>query len=102
MEKAEVKENRANVDASKAKEENLEVAGGKCSIGKWQSVLNVTGEIFNCSPMKVNIGNYQSREYVVLKPKLKYFSETWILPSAVLLASVAYALLAIAFYNNDG
>ena len=52
--------------------------------------------------MKVNIGNYQSREYVVLKPKLKYFSETWILPSAVLLAIVAYAVLAIAFYNNDG
>ena len=26
----EVKENRATVDASKVKEENLEVAGGKC------------------------------------------------------------------------
>ena len=46
--------------------------------------------------------NYQSREYVVLKPNLKYFSETWILPSAVLLASVAYAVLAFVFYNNSG
>ena len=53
MEKAEGKENRATVDASKAKEENLEVAGGKCLRGFWLSVLNVTGEIFKRSPMKV-------------------------------------------------
>ena len=30
LKKSEGKENRATVDASKAKEENLEVAGGKC------------------------------------------------------------------------
>ena len=53
MEKAEHKEGIATVDASKVKEENLEVAGGKCLRGKWLSVLNVTGEIFNCSQMKV-------------------------------------------------
>ena len=53
MKKADGKENRATVDASKAKEENLEVAGGKCLRGKWLSVLNVTGEIFNPSQMKV-------------------------------------------------
>ena len=97
------KESIATVDASKVKEENLEVAGGKCLRRKWRSGLNVTGEIFNPSPMKVIfITLYQSREYIVLKPKLKYFSETWILPSVVLLAMVAYTVLAIAFYNNDG
>ena len=53
MEKAEGKENRSTVDASKAKEENLEVAGGKCWRGFWLSALNVTGEIFNQFPMKV-------------------------------------------------
>ena len=53
MEKAEGKEGITTVDASKAKEENLEVAGGKCLRGKWLSVLNVTGEIFNRSQMKV-------------------------------------------------
>ena len=31
-----------------------------------------------------------------------YFSETWILPFAVLFAMVAYAVLAIIFYNIDG
>ena len=46
-------ENRATVDASKVKEENLEVAGGKCWRGFWLSALNVTGEIFNQFPMKV-------------------------------------------------
>ena len=49
MEKAEDKEGIATVVASKAKEENLEVAGGKCWRGFWLSALNVTGEIFNRS-----------------------------------------------------
>ena len=53
MEKSDDKENRANVDASKVKEENLEVAGGKCLRGFWLSALKVTGEIFDRSPMKV-------------------------------------------------
>ena len=53
MENAEGKEAIATVDVSKVKEENLEVAGGKCLRGKWLSVLNVTGEIFNRSPLKV-------------------------------------------------
>ena len=63
------KEGIATVAASKVKEENLEVAGGKCWRGFWLSALNVTGEIYRSPMMKVNIGNYQSREYVVLKPK---------------------------------
>ena len=100
MKKAEGKENRATVDASKVKEENLEVAGGKCWRGFWLSALNVTGEIVNQFPMNII--------FVTAKVKLriscnkKYFSETWILPSAVLLAMVAYTVLAIAFYNKDG
>ena len=98
----EVKENRATVDANKAKEKNLEVAGGKCWRGFWLSALNVTGEIFNQFPMKVIFVTIKTEEYVVPKPKLKYFSETWILPFAVLSAILAYALLAIVFYNNDG
>ena len=53
MEKAEGKEGIATVDASKVEVENMEVAGGKCYRGKVLSVLNVTGEIFNCSPLKV-------------------------------------------------
>ena len=53
MDEAKGKENRATVDASKAKEENLEVAGGKCWRGFWLSALNATGEIFNQFPMKV-------------------------------------------------
>ena len=33
--------------------------------------------------------------------KMKYFTENWILPFVVLCALVAYAVLAIVFYNND-
>ena len=104
MDEAKGKENRATVDASKAKEENLEVAGGKCWRGFWLSALNVTGEIFNHFPMKVIFLTIKAeeKEYVVPKPKLKYISEAWILPFAVLYAMVAYAVLATVFYNNDG
>ena len=48
------------------------------------------------------IGYNQSWDYVLLKQISKYFSETWILPFAVFIASVAYTVLAIVFYNNDG
>ena len=34
--------------------------------------------------------------------KNEYFSEAWILPFAVLFAMVAYAVVAITFYNTDG
>ena len=47
LKKAEDKENTATIDASKVKEENLEVAGRKCWKGFWLNVLCVTGEIFN-------------------------------------------------------
>ena len=61
MEKAEGKENRATVDASKVKEENLEVAGERCLRGFWLSALNITGEIFNQFPMKVIFINVKLR-----------------------------------------
>ena len=90
---------------SKAKEENLEVARGKCWRGFLLSALNVTGEIFNQFPNECYISNYQNwrirQEYVVPKPKFKFISETWILPFAVLFAMVAYAVLAIIFYKFD-
>ena len=66
MDKAEGKENRATVDASKAKEENLEVAGGKCWRGFWLSALNATGEIFNQFPMKVILLDKESVDLKVL------------------------------------
>ena len=105
MEKAESKENRAIVDASKVKEEDLkEVVRGKCWKGFWLSALNATGEIFNQFPMKVIFLTINTENTAMnrLLPKLKYISETWILPFAVLFAIVAYTVLAIVFYNIDG
>ena len=92
MKKAEgIKESTETVEGSKVKEENLEVAGGKCWKSSWKSALCLTGQIFKRFPM-----------HEVLKSKLKYFSETWILPFAVLFAMVAYSVLAIVYYNKDG
>ena len=57
------KGNRATVDVSKAKEENLKVAGGKCWRAFWLSVLNATGEIFNQFPMKVIFVTVKADEF---------------------------------------
>ena len=103
MKNTEDKESTPSVEESKVKEEeNLEVAGEKCWRGKWQSDLKFTGKIFNRFPMKVIFATVKASQYVVLKLKWKYFSETWILPFTVLFAMVAYAVLAIVFYNKDG
>ena len=100
MKKNQDKESTPSVEGSKVKEENLEVAGGKCWRGKWQSALCLTGEIFNRFPMKVIFATVKASEYVVLNPNQKYFSETWILPFIVLFAMGVYTVFAIAFYNN--
>ena len=87
------------------KEEKLEVAGGKCWRGKWLSALCFTGEIFNSFPLKVKFETVKVKESareLYCQQKFKYFSESWILPLAVLFATVAYVVLAIVFYNNDG
>ena len=99
---AKIKESSATVDGSKVTEKNVEVAGEKCWRGKWQSVLTFTGEIFNRFPMKVIFATVKAIQYVVLKLKWKQISETWILPFTVLFSMVAYAVLAIVFYNKDG
>ena len=67
MEKAKDNEGIATVDASKAKEQNLEVAGGKCWRGFWLSALNVTGEIFNQFQMNII--------FVAMKLKLRITSK---------------------------
>ena len=56
---ADDKESTATVEASKVKEEKLEVAGGRCWRGFWQSLLCITGEIFKsfatarCSKLEI-------------------------------------------------
>ena len=100
LKKAEGKESTETVEESKEKEEKLEVAGGKCWRQKWQSALCFTGEIFN--------EDIHWRSYLQLSKQLageclkKYYSENWILPIVILFAMVAYAILAIVFYNKDG
>ena len=51
MGKGEDKERTATVDASKVKEEKLEVAGGKCWKKKWLRALCFAGEICSMKAM---------------------------------------------------
>ena len=99
MKKAEgIKESTETVEGSKVKEEKLEVAGGNCWRGSWKSALHVTGEKFN----EGHVCKCQRWGICCSEAKMKYFTEHWILPFVVLCALVAYAVLAIVYYNKDG
>ena len=106
MEKAKDKESKTAVDERKVKELNLEVAGGKCWRGKWLRVLCFIGGIpFKSFSMKIVLTTIKAEESakdMTSTTKNIYFSETWILPFAVLSAVVGYAIMAIVFYNTDG
>ena len=87
-------------------EKNLEVAGGKCWRGKWLRVLCFIGGIpFKSFSMKIVLTTIKAEESakdISSTTNNEYFSEAWILPFAVLYAMVAYAIMAIVFYNTDG
>ena len=97
----------AIVEASKVKE----VASGKCWKKIWMGILSVTGELVNCLPktylfilLRVLLLSLQilSDKAIFSHSNCKKIPETWILPITVLFAMVAYAVLAIVFYSNDG
>ena len=69
----------------------LAVARGKCWTGTWKRALRITGFLDN-RRFELNLKLLFQNVIV---------SETLALPSAVLLAIVAYAVVAAVFYNSD-
>ena len=48
-------------------------------------------------------GHIEAYEFASFRPKCNFSpSETWILPIVTLHVMVAYAVVAIGFYNRDG
>ena len=72
--------------------ECMEVLEGRCSNGDWRRFFEAAGEIF---PF------LKSSNFPENVPGVQFFSETWALPITVLVAVVAYAVLAAGFYNVD-
>ena len=68
------------------------VTEGRCSNGDWRRFFEAAGEIF---PF------LKSSNFPENVPGVQFFSETWALPITVLVAVVAYAVLAAVFYNVD-
>ena len=68
------------------------VTEGRCSNGDWRRFFEAAGEIF---PF------LKSSNFPENVPGVQIFSETWALPITVLVAVVAYAVLAAGFYNVD-
>ena len=64
-----------------------------CRSGETNGVTKIFTMYELCMKIKLRIDS---------KAKIEKISETWILPFAVLFAMVAYAVLAIVFYNIDG
>ena len=105
MKKDHDKEKMTIIEASKV---NKQVArGGKCWKNIWLGILSVTGELFNCQKhlhvvLHITYCILLKVLLLTLPFTLPKFPETWILPITVLFAMGAYAVLAIAFYHNDG
>ena len=99
--KVEDKERAVAVETGKAKEESLKAAGARCWSRILLRCLQKTGEpyIFAFSWEVILVAGLG----IWCKPKCNFSpSETWILPIVTLLVIVAYAVLAIVFYNTDG
>ena len=64
-----------NQDEESKAAENLEVAGGICLRQRWRIVLCLTGEIFNCFPMKVILatGKVKESDGNVFSAKIEIF-----------------------------
>ena len=64
-----------NQDEESKAAENLEVAGGICWRQKWRIGLCLTGEIFNCFPMKVILatGKVKESDGNVFSAKIEIF-----------------------------
>ena len=97
MTKCQDEERTVTVESNKVKEESLKVAPGKkCWRKIFLQTIKITGELLFLFLLKQLL--------IVFKlSKCDFFSsETLVFPIAVLFAIVAYAGVAIFFYNNDG
>ena len=91
MTKDQDQERTEGSQSTKERVVGLAVVRGKCWTGTWKRALRITG--------------LQDNQRFELNLKLlcqnAIVSETLALPSAVLLAIVAYAVVAAVFYNSD-
>ena len=85
-----------SIHQDKMMDEPSEVSGGSCSKGTWRQFFEATGDI-------LSLCKVFGRSKYSVKPFLAkfFFSETWALPITVIVAIMAYALLAVIFYNMD-
>ena len=73
--------------------------------GKAPGLVHFKLQVMRCSNIGMKVIYPQAvkaKVYVDLKPKLKYFSEIWILPSGTLFAVLVYVFIAFVFYSQDG
>ena len=91
MAKDQDQERMEGSQSTKERVVGLAVARGKCWTGTWKRALRITGFL---NKQKYELNLKFLRQNAIL-------SETLALPSTVLLAIVAYAVVAAVFYNSD-
>ena len=91
MAKDQDQERMEGSQSTKERVVGLAVVRGKCWTGTWKRALRITGFLDN-QRFELNLKLLCQNAIV---------SETLALPSAVLLAIVAYAVVAAVFYNSD-
>ena len=81
----------STIQPDRVKEKIFKLSGERCTKGAWRRFFECTGQIFLLF-LKVK-SLKSSQECISL--------ETWALPNTVVVAVVAYAVLAAVFYNTD-
>ena len=81
----------STIQPDRVKEKIFKLSGERCTKGAWRRFFECTGQIFLLL-LKVK-SLKSSQECISL--------ETWALPITVVVAVVAYAVLAAVFYNMD-
>ena len=81
----------STIQPDRVKEKIFKLSGERCTKGAWRRFFECTGQIFLLL-LKVK-SLKSSQECISL--------ETWALPITVVVAVVAYAVLAAVFYNTD-
>ena len=77
----------SSIQPDRVQEKIFKLSGERCTKGAWRRFFECTGQIFL-------LFEGQIFEECI-------FLETWALPITVVVAVVAYAVLAAVFYNTD-
>ena len=81
----------SSIQPDRVQEKLFKLSGERCTKGAWRRFFECTGQLFL---LLLKVKSLESSQECISL-------ETWALPITVVVAVVAYAVLAAVFYNTD-